>query len=175
MIVTKYLYFSMGEWKMELKDLILKQLEFSFDTEDWYPPLKDALEGVTAEQANWRPEGVAVNTIWETASHILYYKERLLAQLQNETFSNSVQSNDETFESQNTESAWKEIVTRFKENHEKLEKLISSFNEEDFDKDYKGSSYSEMISSISMHDAYHTGQIIQIRKLQGSWVAKRAF
>lgn len=55
-----------------------------FGTEDWYPPLKDALTGITAEQANWKPEGVAVNSIWETASHILFYKERLLAQLQGE-------------------------------------------------------------------------------------------
>lgn len=63
-----------------------------FGTEDWYPPLKDALTGLTAEEANWKPEGVAVNSIWETASHILFYKERLLAQLQGEKGEDSILS-----------------------------------------------------------------------------------
>lgn len=159
---------------MNVKDLIQKQLEFSYKIEDWYPPLKDALEGLTADQASWKPEGIAVNSIWETATHILYYKERLLAQLRGETFS-SVQSNDDTFVSQNSEEAWQELLTRFDENHDKLERLLSSFSVEDFSKKYKDNSYAKMISSINMHDAYHSGQIIQIRKLQGSWAAKRAF
>lgn len=157
---------------MQMKDLLMKQLEFTFNTEDWYPPLKDALNGLTEEQANWRPEGVAVNTIRENISHILYYKERLLVQLLGETFNNAAQNNDDTFTSPYT---WKEMLDRLYVNHEKLEKLIGSFNEEDFNKELKGYSYAKLISSINMHDAYHTGQIIQIRKLQGTWAAKRAF
>ncbi|HYK74833.1 MAG TPA: DinB family protein [Pseudoneobacillus sp.] len=160
---------------MQTKELLLKQLEYTFHTEDWYPPLKDSLEGLTADQANWKPQGVAVNTIWETVSHILYYKERLLVQLQGETFENSVQSNDDTFTAQNSEDEWNAMLSRLFENHNQLEKLISSFNEEDFNKEFKGSKFAKMISSINLHDAYHTGQIIQIRKLQGSWAAKRAF
>jgi hypothetical protein len=31
------------------------------------------------------------------------------------------------------------------------------------------------LTSIILHDAYHIGQIIQIRKLQGSWPANRSF
>ncbi|WP_442598583.1 DinB family protein [Neobacillus sp. D3-1R] len=159
---------------MQLKELIQKQLEFSYGTEDWYPPLKDALTGLTAEQANWKPEGVAVNSIWENASHILFYKERLLAQLQGETFQHSAQDNDDTFQ-YCTELAWEEMLVRCNDNQNKLEKLIGSFTEEDFNKEFNGKSFSKMISSINMHDAYHTGQIIQIRKLQGSWPEKRAF
>ena len=30
-------------------------------------------------------------------------------------------------------------------------------------------SWAETISNISTHNAYHTGQIIFVRKLQGSW------
>jgi uncharacterized damage-inducible protein DinB len=160
---------------MDLKNLIVKQLEFSYETEDWQPPLKVALEGLTAEQANWKPEGVAVNSIWETASHILYYKEWLLAQLQGETYSNPVGSNDDTFTSEHSEEAWQAFVSRCKDNHDQLTELITSFQEEDFHKEFKGKTYAKMISSINMHDAYHTGQIIQIRKLQGSWVANRSF
>jgi uncharacterized damage-inducible protein DinB len=160
---------------MDVKDLIVNQLEFSFETEDWQPPLKVALEGLTAEQASWKPEGIAVNTIWETASHILYYKERLLAQLQGETYPHPIESNDDTFTSGQSEEAWRAFVTRCSDNHERLTQLISNFQEEDLHKEYKGKTFAKMISSINMHDAYHTGQIIQIRKLQGSWVANRSF
>ncbi|MGE7057310.1 DinB family protein, partial [Paenibacillus glucanolyticus] len=33
----------------------------------------------------------------------------------------------------------------------------------------------QRIASLITHDAYHTGQIIFLRKLQGSWPAKRSF
>jgi uncharacterized damage-inducible protein DinB len=158
---------------MNLKELLLKQLVYSYETEDWYPPLKVALEGLTAEQANWKPEGVAVNSIWETANHILYYKERLVAQLQGEAYSNI--DNDKTFDTQTNETDWQKLLARFNDNQQKLENLLNSYKEEDFNRQFKGYSFAKMISSINMHDAYHTGQIIQIRKLQGSWVAKRAF
>ncbi|HDR8182963.1 TPA: hypothetical protein QC116_006303 [Bacillus thuringiensis] len=29
--------------------------------------------------------------------------------------------------------------------------------------------------NILLHDAYHTGQIVQLRKLQGSWPAHRSY
>ncbi|EEL34276.1 hypothetical protein bcere0019_27360 [Bacillus cereus Rock3-28] len=29
--------------------------------------------------------------------------------------------------------------------------------------------------NILLHDAYHTGQIIQLRKLQGSWPTHRSY
>ena len=95
---------------MDVKELLMKQVEASFSTEDWYPPLRMAIEGVTADQATWRPEGIAVNTIWETASHLLYYKERLLARLQGTPFNQSVESNDETFTYQGTETEWGEFL-----------------------------------------------------------------
>lgn len=114
-----------------------------------------------------------VNSIWETANHILYYKERLVAQLQGEAYSNI--DNDKTFDTQTNETDWKKIPTRFNDNQQKLENLLSSYKEEDFNRQFKGYSFAKMISSINIHDTYHTGRIIQIRKLQGSWVAKRAF
>jgi len=34
-------------------------------------------------------------------------------------------------------------------------------------------SHEEKLLDIMLHDAYHTGQIIQIRKMQGSWPSHR--
>lgn len=159
--------------KMNLQELLSKQVDYSFKNEDWYPPLKAALEGLTAAQANWKPDGVAINTIWENASHILYFKERLVVHIKGEEFKNIVQSNDDTFTSNHSDKDWKEFLIRVHKNHDELQNLLSKLNEKDLLKEFKGRSFAKMISSINMHDAYHTGQIIQIRKLQGTWAPKR--
>lgn len=160
---------------MSVHDLLLKQLDYSSKTEDWYPPLKAALEGLSEEQANFRPTGEAANTIWEIASHILFYKERLLVWLKGEWFISDIKSNDDTFTAFVREETWQSFIKRVEQNSEELERIVNSLSEEDLKKEHKGKNYAQMISSINLHDAYHTGQIIQIRKLQGSWPDKRSF
>ena len=44
-----------------------------------------------------------------------------------------------------------------------LEKIIQNADETSL------KSWAETIGNISTHNAYHTGQIIFVRKLQGSW------
>ena len=41
-----------------LKASLLDQLKTSHDQQDWFVPVKPALEGVTAAQASWKPQGV---------------------------------------------------------------------------------------------------------------------
>lgn len=162
---------------MKDMDLLLHQLECSYEKEDWYPPLGAALEGVTAAQASWRPPGAA-NTIWETVNHLLYYKERLLARLQGTEFFNSAQDNDDTFKvtaAPDDEQAWKDTVNRMKSVHEAIKNTLASLEEDAFDKPLPQKSLGLSVSSIIMHDAYHTGEIVQIRKMQGSWPARRSF
>lgn len=43
----------------------LQRWDECFDQEGWYPPFVPALDGVTSEEAVWKPEGEAVNSIWE--------------------------------------------------------------------------------------------------------------
>ncbi|WNB93372.1 DinB family protein [Bacillus sp. NEB1478] len=160
---------------MNISELLNKELENVFDQEDWYPPLKDALEGLTVDEANWKPEGIAANSIWETASHLHYYKERLLNRLEGKTTTTNVQNNDETFVSGNDEKSWKEFHSKMEQVHRQLQKVVGELTENDLSHERNGTATAKMISSIILHDAYHTGQIIQIRKLQGSWVASRSF
>ena len=62
---------------MKRIDLLLNKLDSTFDKESWYAPFKHAIEGLTAEQAMWKPAGETTNTIWENVNHLTYYKERL--------------------------------------------------------------------------------------------------
>ncbi len=156
---------------MNRNDLLVKVLDSTYDKESWYPPFKDAIEGVTAEQASWRPAGEAANTIWQNVNHLIYYKERTAANMEGREWTHHLDG-DETFsltEQSNDEKAWKKVVERAEDAQHSLREIMSKTSVEELDQN----SLEEKLLDIMLHDAYHTGQIIQIRKLQGSWPSHR--
>ncbi|MGN7472215.1 DinB family protein [Brevibacillus sp. SAFN-007a] len=163
---------------MNRMELLVHEWECTYDKEDWYPPLKDALSGVTAAQASWRPEGEAANTIWENVSHLLYFKERLLHRLSGTDFSGTAETNDDTFRPSGTpddEAAWQATVQRMETVHRQIHERLVALSDEAFDQPLPNIPTGQSVMSIILHDAFHTGQIVQIRKLQGSWPARRSF
>ncbi|WNC15985.1 DinB family protein [Brevibacillus brevis] len=163
---------------MERKELLLANWEHTYEKEDWYPPLRDALSGLTASQASWRPAGEAANTIWEIVSHLLYYKERLLHRLLDTEFPGSANDNDDTFTPSGgpeDEEAWQTTQQRMGDVHRQIREKLASLSEEELDRPLPTAPIFQSVMSIMLHDACHTGQIIQIRKLQGSWPARRHF
>lgn len=159
----------------QIDELLLKW-NYCYDQEDWYPPLAPALEGVTAEEASWRPQGEAGNTIWENVNHLLYFKERLLKRLgKEETISEGI-SNDDTFLNvEEGDEAWQKTVGRIAKAHKDIRDAVSRMSEEDLRRPAPNRPLQDQLHSLMVHDAYHTGQIILIRKLQGSWVAARSY
>ncbi|MFY0543651.1 DinB family protein [Brevibacillus sp. H7] len=163
---------------MNRMELLLHELELTFDKEGWFPPLKDALKGLTAAQASWRPPGEAANTIWETVNHMLFYKERLLQVIQGIDPIHTANSNDDTFAVDHTvddEEAWQATINRAERIQRELHNLLSAMSDADFDRLFSQTSLGLSTFNIIMHDAFHTGQIVQTRKLQGSWPARRSF
>lgn len=157
-----------------IRELLAKNWDYAMNTEDWAPPLAMALDGVDHKQALWKPEGAAGNSIWETVNHLTYYKERLLHLLQGLPKWPSVSDNDMTFTVNRTgEEAWQEAVAKLKTIHASLQAEIAKLTDAQLsgaDSDVTP----EKFMSLILHDAYHTGQIILVRKLQGSWQARRS-
>lgn len=152
-------------------DLLLNLLDTTFDRESWYAPLKDAIEGITAEQANWRPTGEATKTIWENVNHLIYYKERLVANMEGREWTHNLDGN-ETFyltDQSNDDQEWEEVIERAKTVQGSLRQVLSKTTVEELDQNL----LEVKLLNIMLHDAYHTGQIIQIRKMQGSWPSHR--
>jgi hypothetical protein len=158
-------------------ELLLQGWDYCYDKEDWYPPLLDALDGVSAANANWRPERAAVNTIWENVHHLIFYKERLLERLKGmESVYPAGITNDDTFAVPfKEESAWKDTLVRLDKVHKGIREVLASLNEEDFERVIGKTTIGLWVTSLISHDAYHTGQIIQLLKLQGTWPDKRSF
>jgi uncharacterized damage-inducible protein DinB len=163
---------------MNKMELILHGWDSAYDKEDWYPPLKDALQGVTWEQANWRPRtGGPINTIWQNVLHLIFYKERFLKRLTGEEaeYPEGV-SNDDTFGGAGAdEEAWQATLAKLEEVQLAIRDQLAGLKKKDFDRRIPKTPIGLWANSLILHDAYHTGQIILLRKLQKSWPARRSF
>lgn len=152
-------------------NLLINVLDTTFDKESWYAPLKSSIEGITAEQACFKPSGGGNKSIWELVNHLIYYKERLVANMEGREWTNHLDG-DKTFdltEQSNDEKEWKNVVVRLEKVHNHLRQLLNKISEDELN----NNSLEGKLLDIFLHDAYHTGQIIQIRKMQGSWPSHR--
>ncbi|MDM5337440.1 DinB family protein [Fictibacillus enclensis] len=156
---------------MNRMDLLLNVLDTTYDKESWYAPFNDAINGITAEQARWRPPGETTKSIWENVNHLIYYKERTAAKMEGREWTNNLDG-DETFlltEPSSDDQQWKNVVERAERAQQGLRRVLSETPVEDLGQDW----LEAKLLDIMLHDAYHTGQILLIRKMQGSWPSHR--
>ncbi|MFD1019499.1 DinB family protein [Thalassobacillus hwangdonensis] len=154
---------------MPKRDLLVRLLDSTFDQENWYAPIKDGMEGITAEQAVWKPEGEATKSIWENLNHLIYYKERLVAKLEGREWTKNLDG-DQTFhltDPTGIDKEWQAVKERSVQVHHSLREALYTISENELDQMERG------LLDILLHEAYHTGQILQLRKMQGSWPANR--
>ena len=160
---------------MDKKSLLLKYWELAANTEGWYPPYAEALRDVSVTLANWRPEGKRVNTIWETVAHVTYFKERLLARIHGKP-DKPISSNDDTFVVTGSGAAeWQAAVARLLTVHEALLVVLRDTRTDDLDQLKPEEPLIKQFMDLIAHDAYHSGQIILLRKLYGAWPERRSF
>lgn len=154
-------------------DLLVLQKDNTWELEEWIVPLSTALAGVTGEQAAWAPPGGG-NTIWQTVNHINYYNARILSRLKGIDPGTAVETNEETFAGvggSQEEAAWAVVQSETKRIQLELREVIASLSESDLEAPYANSNESvgRQLARWLLHDAYHAGQIVLIRRQQGSW------
>ncbi len=144
-----------------LRSLLLRELRTTHSEADWFAPINAAVEGLTAEQANWQPPNGG-HSVGQLAFHILFWNRRNLNAfrgIKNDKFSGD---NTETFDKFDAQQ-WTDTVKQLDEVMTDLEKLVESASHEQLAK------WAPTIANICTHNGYHTGQIVYVRKLQGSW------
>lgn len=151
-----------------LRSLLVSQLHSTHDTAEWFTPMKTAVTGLTAEQARWVPQNAqgkldpnANHSAGMLAYHLVFWNENALARLRGEK-PPTPGNNDETFNDFDA-AHWEDIVQRLDRVMKELEGAVETMPEEKLAKS------AETIAHICTHNAYHTGQILYVRKLQGSW------
>jgi uncharacterized damage-inducible protein DinB len=144
-----------------LKTVLVDQLKTTHNKKDWFVPVNVALEGLTADQAMWK-DGSGNHSAGQLAYHLLFWNERQLANFRGEKEAPFSGNNEETFNSFDKNS-WAQTVSKLDNVLTELEKIVQAADET------KLKSWATTVANISAHNAYHTGQIIFVRKLQGAW------
>lgn len=144
-----------------LRSILLHELRTTHNKADWFAPISAAVEGLTAEQARWQPPAGA-HSAGQLTYHLLFWNRRTLEKLQGKPEAKFSGNNDETFTDFN-DKQWADVVKQLDQVMTDFEKLVESADEQ------KLASIAPTIANICTHNAYHVGQIVYVRKLQGSW------
>ena len=119
--------------------------------------LEDLPEGVTAEEALWRP-APGRHSIWELAVHCAYWKyavRRKLTGVKRGAFprkgSNWLPPGD----------SWEADLRLLRDEHRALRNAVARASAQQLAK------YERLIYAVAAHDTYHTGQIQLIKRLHG--------
>jgi uncharacterized damage-inducible protein DinB len=144
-----------------LKSVPLEQLKTTHSVKDWFVPVNVALEGLTPEQASWKDKS-GNHSIGQLANHLLFWNSQELAKFRGEKPSAYSGDNNETFNNFDAKN-WADTVRKLDEGLTAWETAVANSDEA------KLQSWYSVIAHIGTHNAYHTGQIIFIRRQQGSW------
>ncbi|MEN0048555.1 MAG: DinB family protein [Bacteroidota bacterium] len=147
--------------KAAVKALLIEQLENTHTKQDWFVPAKTAMEGLSYEQASLK-DSTDNHSIIEIVSHLIFWNERILKAFKEEEVSDFDNNNEVTFEDYK-ELDWTNSVM-------KLDSIQAEWQQAVKDATYNQIEvWSSEISNMAAHTAYHTGQIIYIRKQHGWW------
>ena len=144
-----------------LRGILLEQLKTTHNNKDWFVPVMNSLEGLTPQQASWK-DASGGHSAGQLANHLLFWNSRELAKIKGEKAAPFSGNNDETFNAFDAK-VWSRTLAQLEQVLTDLEKFVETADEPKLQK------WASDLAHIGTHNAYHTGQIISVRKLQGSW------
>jgi len=144
-----------------LKNILLEQLHSTHDVKDWFVPANIAVAGLTAEQAKWT-DGSGNHSVGQLANHLIFWNLQQLRQFKKLPQPPFNGNNDETFNSFDSKN-WEATVKRLDSVLTAIEKAVEEAD------DTKLQTWYNSLAHINAHNAYHIGQMVFVRKLQGSW------
>lgn len=144
-----------------LKSILLEQLKTTHNVKDWFVPPTLAVAGLTAEQANWK-DSSENHSIAQLTTHIIFWNKQILDKfsgIKPDAFNGD---NKETFSPVDALS-WAATTKQLDSVLTALEDVVKNADEK------KLQLIASTVAHIGTHNAYHTGQIIYIRKMKGWW------
>lgn len=149
---------------MNAETVILSLLDEAFEKKAWHGPnLWQAVRGVTAEQASWRP-GPGRHNIWEVTLHAAYWKYVARRRLEGGKRGGFVLPRSNFFARPEpgklTEKAWNEDKAILSAEHEALRKAARTALRNPIPQ-----KLAHTLWGVAFHDIYHAGQIRLLRRL----------
>lgn len=146
---------------MTLKQVLLDQLRSTHNKAEWFVPANTAVAGLTPAQASWTDKS-GNHSVGQLANHLVFWDRESLAKFKGETPAKFDGNNDETFNDFDAKS-WDATVKALDQVMTDWENAVEAAD------DSKISAWASTIAHIGAHNAYHIGQMIYVRKLQGVW------
>ncbi len=147
-----------------MRSFLVEQLKNTHTKQDWFIPTKKALNGISFEQSNIK-DSTDNHSISEIVSHVLYWNELNLRAFKGEEVGDYLEDdnqNAETFQISSGKN-WDEAVGRLDSIQTEWELAVEKST------DGQLLLWQSEIADLAAHNAYHTGQIIYIRKQNGWW------
>lgn len=139
------------------RESLVKWWDEAWKTGLWAAAWSKAVDGLTPQQAAWKP-AAGRNCIWQMVNHMLFWREENLRRLAGEPGTADDEKARLNFlaPAEVTEAAWRAARERFAATHARLSKAFADPR-----------TPLEQVSYLLPHDAYHVGQIMYVRALQG--------
>jgi hypothetical protein len=139
-------------------------IEQAYSKKSWHGPnLRQAIKGVTAEQAAWRPAPGAHN-IWELTLHAAYWKYVLRRKIEGGKRGSFALKGSNFFsrpeEGKASEAAWRADRELLEKEHRALAGAVREVA-----KTRRTGRFRDGIIGVAFHDIYHAGQIRLLRRL----------
>lgn len=151
-------------------DAIMEVLDPASGLRPWHggPTLMGALRGVNAHQAAWKPAPDR-KSVWELALHIAYWNYSVRRYFDPDSKKGFARSpSNFPAVADTSEKAWQEDKFLISEEHNKLIMAIQLFPESRLGEktdSKKQWTYGQLLMGVTVHDAYHTGQIQLMKRL----------
>jgi len=138
------------------REMLIQMWDEMWNSYTWIPSWNKSFADLTAKQAAWKPDPKR-NSIWQILNHIAFWRETMVNRLAGKPPTDEVvaKSNWES-PAEPTDAAWREALARLERSHQAICKALG---------DEKVPV--EKLRYLLPHDAYHLGQVMYVRALQG--------
>jgi hypothetical protein len=158
--------FDGSEDKVNSEELVLMLFDEAYEKKAWHGPnLKQAIRGVRAKQAAWRP-GAGLHNIWEETLHAAYWKYAARRGINGAKIGPFALKGRNFFprpeKGKASEAAWRADKELLEREHRALRAAIEKASDTP-----RGAKFLRQMYSVAFHDVYHAGQIRLLRRLMG--------
>jgi DinB family protein len=150
---------------LKTRELVLTLLDEAYEKKTWHGPnLKQAIRGVSAKEAAWRP-GASRHNIWEETLHAAYWKYAVRRRIEGGKRGSFALKGSNFFprpeRGKARESSWRADKRLLEKEHRALRSSIKKVLEKPL-----GAKFLRQIYGVALHDVYHAGQIRLLRRLR---------
>ncbi|WP_419213203.1 DinB family protein [Maribacter sp. X9] len=143
------------------KSILLQQLKNTHTNQDWFVPTSLAIKGLNGKQAQWK-DSTDNHSISQLVAHLTFWNERVLIAYKDDKLPNFDDDNELTFHN-GSDLECMDLVQKLDSVQTEWENAILKSTDE------KLLEWNSEILNLAAHTAYHTGQIIYIRKRNNWW------